>query len=417
MSYKPLQYFSVLFVFITLMSVNQWSRFPIGNYSVWELASFVMIGIVIWFSKKTNSFADPELRLCNAYLLWLIICIIRGAFVAENYWEYKQLVTGSLSLSMPLFVFYFKEPFCLSVILQKWNVLMLPLFVCFFFWTISFGTYHFLLTPLFLYGVFFIFLSSKWKIFVGLIFALMFVDLGARAQIMKVSATILCAAVFYYNRIVRESWLKTVHWLFYIGPIVLLFLGITGVFNIFKDSISESNYNKYVQTKIVDGQIHEEKLASDTRTFIYEEVLGSALKHNYIIWGRTPARGNDSYFFGSFNAEELKTGKYERHSNELCHLNVFTWLGFIGLLLHCAIYLIASYRAVYHSNNLFVKYIGVLVAFNWALGWIENMTGFNILNMTIWIMISICLSSKFRLMNDVEFKLWFDSLFVKGRIV
>ena len=30
-----------------------------------------------------------------------------------------------------------------------------------------------------------------------------------------------------------------------------------------------------------------------------------------------------------------------------------------------------------------------------------------------WIMISICLSSKFRSMNDMEFKLWFDSLFVK----
>ena len=133
MSYKPLQYFTILFVAISLISVNQWSSFPIGNFFVWSSIAFFMIGVVIWFSKKTNSFADPELRLCNAYLLWLIICIIRGAFVAENYWEYKQLVSGSLSLSMPLFVFYFKEPFCLSMALQKWNVLMLPLFVCFFF--------------------------------------------------------------------------------------------------------------------------------------------------------------------------------------------------------------------------------------------------------------------------------------------
>ena len=77
----------------------------------------------------------------------------------------------------------------------------------------------------------------------------------------------------------------------------------------------------------------------------------------------------------------------------------------------------ASYRAVYYSNNQYVRYIGIMVAFNWALGWIENTTGFNIMNLTIWIMISICLSSKFRSMNDVEFKLWFDSLFVKGRII
>lgn len=417
MPYKSLQYFSYLFILITLMSVNQWSRFPIGNYSVWVLASFVMIGIVFWIGKKNKFFANPELRLCNAYLLWLVICIIRGAFVAENYWEYKQLVSGSLSLSMPLFVFYFKEPFCLSMALQKWNVLMLPLFLCFFAWTFSVSGYSFLITPFLLYGVFFIFLSPKWKIFVGLIFALMFVDLGARAQIMKVSATILCAIAFYYNRIVKISCLKIVYWLFYFGPVVLLILGITGIFNVFKDSISESNFDKYTQTKVVDGKVYEEHLAVDTRTFIYEEVLASALKHNYVIWGRTPARGNDSYSFGIHSAEDLKTGKYERHSNEVGHLNVFTWLGLIGLLLHSAIYLMASYRAVYHSNNLFVKYIGVLVAFNWALGWIENMTGFNILNMTIWIMISICLSSKFRSMNDMEFKSWFDSLFVKGRII
>ena len=136
-----------------------------------------------------------------------------------------------------------------------------------------------------------------------------------------------------------------------------------------------------------------------------------------MIWGRTPARGNDSEAFGQFYAEDLKSGKYERHSNELCHLNVFTWLGLVGMLLHCLIYLLASYRAVYYSNNQFVKYIGIMVAFNWALGWIENWTNFNIPNLTIWIMISICLSSKFRSMNDIEFKFWFESLFMKfGRV-
>ena len=168
MSYKPLQYFSFLFVLITLMSVNQWSRFPIGDYFVWVFTALAMIGIVIWFGKKTNSFSDSELRLCNAHLFWLVICIIRGAFVAENYWEYKQLVTGSLGLSMPLFVFYFKEPFCLSMALQKWNVWIPPLLLLLFIWNIPSGAYHFLLTPFLLYGCFFLFLSKKWKMIVGL---------------------------------------------------------------------------------------------------------------------------------------------------------------------------------------------------------------------------------------------------------
>ena len=164
MSYKPLQYFSYLFVINTMMSVGPWMRFPIGDSTVFIFVVFMMLGIVIWFGKKTKSFADPELRLCNAYLLWLIICIIRGFFVAENYWEYRQLLLGSLSLLMPLFVFYFKEPLCLLIALQKWNVWLTPLFFFFFIWMISSDAYHFLLTPFLLYGCFFNFLSKKWKI-------------------------------------------------------------------------------------------------------------------------------------------------------------------------------------------------------------------------------------------------------------
>ena len=75
---------------------------------------------------------------------------------------------------------------------------------------------------------------------------------------------------------------------------------------------------------MVDGALVESDLAADTRTFIYIEVLDSAIRNEYIVWGRTPARGNDSAAFGSFSAEELKTNKYERHSNELLHLNLLT---------------------------------------------------------------------------------------------
>lgn len=398
------------------MSVNQWSRFPIGNtYFGWGIA-FAMIGIVIWFGKNTNSFADSDFRLCRAYLFWLIICIIRGIFVAENYWEYKQLVEGALALSMPLFVFYFKEPQYLSMVLQKWNIWIPSLFLLFFFWVTSPGSKHFFLTPILLYGCFFVYLPAKWKFFVGMGLALMlFGDFGARAQVMKAIATILCAVAFKYFGKKKDYLMKTIHWLCYVGPIILLILGIFGTFNIFSDSVSDRNYDKYKQTKIVDGQIIEEDLAADTRTFIYKEVIGSALKHNYVIWGRTPARGNDSYALGAYNAEILKTGKYERHCNELCHLNVFTWLGLIGLLLHCSIYLIASYRAVYCSKNIFIRYIGVMVAFNWAFGWVENFTRFDIMNLTIWIMISICLSKQFRNMDDLQFEYWFKSLFYKRR--
>lgn len=103
------------------------------------------------------------------------------------------------------------------------------------------------------------------------------------------------------------------------------------------------NEGKYVEIKIVNGEIRAEDLSVDTRTFIFEEVATSALRHNYLIWGRTPARGNDSRVFGYAS----ETGKNERHSNEVCHPNVFTWLGIIGLLLYSFIYFQSSYLAFF----------------------------------------------------------------------
>ena len=269
---SKLQFFSLLFVALTFLHGNQWTREPIGNALVAWLCAFTMIGIVIWFGKRTGSFIDHELLLCKVYLFWLVVCIVRGIFIVENYWECKQLIYGSLALSMPLFVFYFKEPLVLSVTLQKWNMWMIPLFLIWGVWICPFSGYSFMLTPFLLYGCFFVCLPIKWKLFVGICLIIMLIGaFDARSQVIKAIATILCALAFYFRYFINDKHLKIVHWAFYIAPIVLLILGISGTFNLFRDSVSQSSRGKYVQTRIVNGEVREEHLDEDTRTFIYEE--------------------------------------------------------------------------------------------------------------------------------------------------
>ncbi|WP_295913157.1 hypothetical protein [uncultured Alistipes sp.] len=171
------------------------------------------------------------------------------------------------------------------------------------------------------------------------------------------------------------------------------------------------NEGKYIEKRIIKGEVINEDLSDDTRTFIYEEVITSAIRHRYVLFGRTPARGNDSAWFGAYNAEELNTGKYERHSNEVCHPNVFTWLGLIGMLMYSFLYLKSSYLAVYCSNNLFMKLLGVFIAFRWAYGWIEDFNSFQIMSISIWMMIAMGFSASFRQMNNNMFKTWIRSIF------
>lgn len=409
--------FPILIIVITVFSVQQWLTIPVSTtFIVWAI-NFCIIYIILKFKTKystvlsTSYIEKYDWYLINIYLLWLLFNSIRGVFIAENYWEWKQLISGVQSLSLPLFVYVLSVPDISQRIVNYWFKYALFIFIL----LVPFlGTdaYHFYLGPIFVIGCFIPMIPKKWKIIIGgLLVIMLFINLGARSQVIKSVIILLVALGVYFRKFISIKLLKLIHIFCYILPIILLYLGLSGTFNIFQNL--SSNEGKYVEKKVVNGQVQEDDLSADTRTFIYIEVIESALKHNYVIWGRSPARGNDSDFFGSFNAEELKTGKYERHANELCHTNVFTWLGLIGLILYSLIYLRSSYLAVYKSNNIYIKYLGCFIAFRWAYGWIEDFNRFDIMNISLWMMIAMGISIQFRSMSNEEFKFWLNGVFHK----
>lgn len=403
--------FSILILIITFISVNQWSSIPLGGTAFyWIISSLTIIYILIYKKKYFNPVNKKDYCIAKIYFLWMIIGVIRGCFVAENYWEWKQLVEGTFALSLPLFIYIFSDPLILQKTLRMWFKYAIALFFIVFFWILTPDSYHFYLAPLLLIACFLPILRKKWRnITFALLVLMIFADFGARSQMIKATIAILMSVAYVFSQYVTPKIIKIGLWLCYILPIVVLYLGISGQFNIFEDL--SKNQGKYVKTKIVNGERIEEDLSADTRTFIYEEVILSALRHNYVLWGRTPARGNDSIAFGAYSAENLGTGKYERFANEVCHPNVFTWLGLIGMILYSLLYFKSSYLAVYHSNNLFMKLLGVFIAFRWAYGWIEDFNRFDIMNISIWMMIAMGFSASFRKMNDTTFKNWIRNIF------
>ena len=407
----------VLILIITIFSVQQWLSITISSTFISWSIDFLVIFIILKFKSYMNDrisreyLSETDTRILFFYFIWMLLNSIRGAFIAENYWEYKQLIVGMLSLSLPIFVYIFSVPSILNATLKYWFKYALIVFII----IIPFlgnDAYHFYLGPIFLTGCFIPILPKKWRIIIGgLLTIMLFIDLGARSQVIKSAIVLMMAIGICFKKLVTNRIFRIVHWTCYILPVILLYMGITDRFNVFEDLAS--NEGKYTQTKIVNGEVKEEDLSADTRTFIYEEVITSAITHGYLIWGRTPARGNDSMAFGTFTAEELKTGKYERHSNELCHTNIFTWLGLVGVILYSLIYLRSSYLAVYRSNNTYIKFLGCFIAFRWAYGWIEDFNNFDISNIALWMIIAMGLSTHFRSMNDEQFKTWINSIFKK----
>lgn len=397
----------LLILLITISTGLSWSVVSVNLTFFNWLINFITVVTLFQYRRISSHH-----KFIDVYIFWLLISVIRGAYIAENYWEWKQLIIGMFSLSLPLFVYAFNKPEVVSSVLKYWFKYAIPLFILYIF-ILSSGAYHFYLGPIFIIGCFIPIIPKKWKFIIGgLLLIMLFINLGARSQVIKSAIVLLIALGVGIRNYISTKLLKLIHTFCYILPIILLYLGISGTFNIFQDL--SSHEGKYVEKKVVNGKVQEDDLAADTRTFIYVEVIESALKHNYVIWGRTPARGNDSVAFGEYNAEELKTGKYERHSNELCHTNVFTWLGLIGLVLYSLIYLRSSYLAVYKSNNIYIKYLGCFIAFRWAYAWIEDFNRFDIMNISLWMMIAMGMSVKFRSMSNVQFKLFISSIFKKN---
>jgi hypothetical protein len=393
------------------MSVAQWSRISFSNTTSLWIVNFLIIGIVLVFKAKYFRPSNlKDYKIITFYFIWMLIGAVRGLFVPENYWEWKQYVEGCQTLSLPIFMYIFAYPEVLRTVLKFWFKYALIIFGVFIFWIITPDAYHFYLGPVLLVACFLPVLEGKWQLIIIFFLLLMiFADFGARSQVIKAVLAITMSLAYVFSKYVSDKGLIVAHSFFYILPIALLTLGISGEFNLFKNL--SKNEGKYSEKKVVNGKLVEEDLASDTRTFIYVEVIESAIRHNYVLWGRTPARGNDSVSFGTFGAEILKTSRYERHSNEVCFPNVFTWLGLIGMILYCLIYLKSSYLAVYKSNNLFMKLVGVFIAFRFLYGWIEDFNRFDIMNMTLWMFIAMGFSERFRSMNNAEFKIWVKSIF------
>ncbi len=367
---------------------------------------------------KERSFGYKLNIIYFIYLLYLITHIFYGLFNANGYWQYKSLLTNLFCLVLPFFALLFSNPSTTLTILRIWKHILDPQYIYIFLSFFCIGSIHFTLGPAYsLFGIFIFWVPTRWKIILGCILFFMIVgDIGARSQVLKGLFSITLFLGIYYRKYISMFFVYLAHWFFYAIAIILIILGFAGIYNIFSPVSFEGE--KIVETNDVYGQddwADESDLTADTRTMLYVESVASAIEHDYIIFGRSPARGNDTELFIEI-AENVNSSYYERDRNELCHLNIFTWLGIVGLVIYSLFYLQASFLALYHSNNVFVKYLAILIAFHWAFGWVEDIINLDMMNVGLWLVIGICLSPQFRYMTDKEFELWFKSIFTSELI-
>lgn len=399
-----------LILIITISSINQWSRFTIGNTVFWWLVySFILISFFKGY-KQTVTQLTNGIWVIKLFLGVVLCSFLYGMCIAKYYWDWKLLIGNLIVFLLPLAVYNFHSPASIQKTIRIWlkyAVLFFPVFL-FFVLPESYGRY---LIPISFLSLFFPKLPFKTKILVVVtILLILLCSLDSRSNVIRFTIPFIFSFLsffyFIFSRRFMNSVLLGMAFLFLIAPFVLFGLAATGKFNVlnFKEYLTEW----YDEVQVVDG-VHgnEDSFFADTRTFLYEEEIASALKNNYWLFGHSMARGYETIAFADADKEIMsETKRQERKSCEVSILNVFNYFGVVGVLVYFLIFTCAAYIAIKKSRNKYIKIVGVYVAFRWMFGWVEDYSQFDLNYLFLWIMIAMCFSIPFRQMSNNEFVSW-----------
>ena len=388
---------TLLLTFIPLLSFNGYF-----NKGIAAVIQLLIIAIIVINKKK---FCIEKIKPISIYFKVTIVQILVGYIISDNYWDYKRLLIGTISCSIPIFAWIGYNPNLLLKILRIWYKYVPVLTILFFGW--FFGIQQNYLSPLLLLFCFFPLFPKKKRVLIFIIGILYCIgNIETRSQIAKGGAALIIGFLCMNKNLIKPYLIKFYHLLSYSSIIIIFGLLLSNLFSYYKGNI--------VAEEAKTGDSHHN---SDSRSLIYIDVIDSSISNNYYLLGRTPSRGNDvvysqALFFWAYDDVEIDKMFYrdQRHKNEVVLLNIFTWQGLIGLFLFSLIYFRATYLAVYKSKNTYISLLGCYIAFRWVCGWIEDINDIDILNFSLWSMIGMCFSHKFRAMNNNEFKEWITKI-------
>lgn len=394
---KAYRLLSLAIVFIALSSVEQWLRVKISLTALWWVVDAVVLAVFVylWPRKGKRFYSVP---IVNVFLLVVLISSVYGAvFQTEYYWDWKNLVNNLLIFMLPLAVYAYSRPIVLVYTLRSYlrfaPVLLVPVLLL----VKADGVARFL-SPFSFLALMYPYLAKKCRIMVIVAFFLTLVfGYESRSDILKF---FICLSTGLLSCLPNfKTVLKTIAAPLYgflmVLPVVLIGLAAAGIFNIFNLD-EELGLNGKVQMKAEYYESGEASALSDTRSFIYLEQIQSAVEHNYVIFGRSPARGYDSEFFGNKIDQDLGISRGERADCEVSILNIFNYFGIVGVIIYFLIFAFASFKAIFRSKNVMMPVVGLYVAFRWCFAWIEDFTRFDLNYLFLWIMMAMCFSPAFR---------------------
>ena len=393
-----------LFSIISLISLNLAINPLIILHALKYICLFILIILGIIDKEFQNIPAYPK-RIIIIYWLYSIFIITYGLTLSESYWDYKNIFTRyvpgvfisfvifiglELEKNLSLFRFIIKIIFPITFIVGTISYLFY--YESFYYFNYD-NTISRLTAPIFFFILAMPFLKRNYQLFI--IFMSIFcitIDLEWRTNILRLSVC-WSFVLIYFLSLLKKRLLNFIGIIIFVTPLIFLYSGISGKFDIFK-YISKDDKSIW---------------SGNTRTFLYEEVFESIKnKNTSLLIGGGASAGYQSIYFSddkiSLNAEQ------DRYKAEARFLNALNQSGIIGVILDMLLLFIPGYFAINRSNNSFSKLLGLYLFFSWPLYFLEMPLVLNLNYFLYYFIIGLCLSNSLRKSNDKQIKSFFKSI-------
>lgn len=150
----------------------------------------------------------------------------------------------------------------------------------------------------------------------------------------------------------------------------------------------------------VSNNVDETMDTTDTRTFLFAELMEDLTENNALLWGKGARSGYFSYYF--YISTSGLGDHWYRITSEVSGLHFLLRGGIMFCVFHYGLIVYAVHKALMYGRNKFVQTIAIL-----ASGWIfiscfSFLHGFSIVIVGFYILLGCCLSEKWLNKTDKE---------------
>ena len=338
----------------------------------------------------------------NCFAIYLVVIYFRGFWnIITPSDQYAMFVSGVMFCFLFPMLIYLSQPSMLSRIMRSFITLGIFLCViCYFFpptdaqmslaHNASFLNVFILAIP---------FIKRKWSVLIiaGVLFVVL-LDVDRRSIMVNNVFSLLIVLLWFLLK--RCNAYRYLCCTLIITPLILLYLGLSGSFNIFQAA------------SVIDFQASQDARGFfvDSRTSIYEDVFdGLKEKGSYIAGLGLNGRVRTSLAYSEDASIDLF--RYGRLGSESGMLNYIQYGGIIGGALYSLLLIFAALKATFDSKNDFIKLLGLFVAFKFLYSFIEDKIAFEAHSFYIFLWIGMCYNKKFRYMDNEQMKSYLGLIF------